>query len=85
LLLLIILEFRFDSTGIAKLITFRLLRKRLKEIRRVLKSGGTVVLGFSVNSGQPRDGVTRLLASAGLTKAQIVDRPKLFCAMASKL
>jgi ubiquinone/menaquinone biosynthesis C-methylase UbiE len=57
----------------------------LKEIRRVLKPGGTVVLGFTVNSGQPRDGVTQLLAAAGLTKAQIVDRPKLFCAMASKL
>jgi ubiquinone/menaquinone biosynthesis C-methylase UbiE len=56
----------------------------LREIRRVLKPGGNVVLGFTVNSGQPKAGVAESLAAAGFAQARIVDRPKLFCAIASK-
>jgi ubiquinone/menaquinone biosynthesis C-methylase UbiE len=56
----------------------------LREIRRVLKHGGNVALGFTVNSGQPKEGVAELLAAAGFAQPRIVDRSKLFCAIATK-
>src|SRR5215813_6980963 len=56
----------------------------LREIRRVLKHGGNVALGFTVNSGQPKEGVAESLAAAGFAQARIVDRSKLFCAIATK-
>jgi ubiquinone/menaquinone biosynthesis C-methylase UbiE len=59
-------------------------RAGLREIQRVLKHGGNVVLGFTVNSGQPKEGVAELLTAAGFAQARIVDRPKLFCAIATK-
>jgi ubiquinone/menaquinone biosynthesis C-methylase UbiE len=59
-------------------------RAGLREIWRVLKNGGIVALGFTVNSGQPKVGVVESLAAAGFAQAQIVDRSKLFCAIAAK-
>jgi ubiquinone/menaquinone biosynthesis C-methylase UbiE len=66
-------------------------RAGLREIRRVLKHGGNVLkhggnvaLGFTVNSDQPKAGVAESLAAEGFTQAQIVDRSKLFCAIATK-
>jgi ubiquinone/menaquinone biosynthesis C-methylase UbiE len=59
-------------------------RPGLREIQRVLKHGGNVALGFTVNSGQPKEGVAELLTAAGFAEARIVDRPKLFCAIATK-
>jgi len=56
----------------------------LREIHRVLKHRGHVALGFTVNSGQPKDGIADLLTAAGFAQARIVDRPKLFCAIATK-
>jgi ubiquinone/menaquinone biosynthesis C-methylase UbiE len=56
----------------------------LREIQRVLKHGGNVALGFTVNSGQPKEGVAELLTAAGFAQARIVDRSKLFCAIATK-
>jgi ubiquinone/menaquinone biosynthesis C-methylase UbiE len=56
----------------------------LREILRVLKHGGSIVLGFTVNSGQPKEGVAELLSAAGFAQARIVDRSKLFCAIAAK-
>lgn len=56
----------------------------LREIRRVLKHGGKVALGFTVHSGQPREGVVELLGAAGFAQARIVDASKLFCAIATK-
>ncbi len=56
----------------------------LRELWRVLKHGGIVALGFTANSGQPKQGVAERLAAAGFAHAQIVDRSKLFCAIASK-
>jgi ubiquinone/menaquinone biosynthesis C-methylase UbiE len=59
-------------------------RAGLQEIRRVLKRGGMVALGFTVNSGQPKEGVAESLAAGGFTRARIVDGSKLFCAIATK-
>ncbi len=56
----------------------------LREIRRVLKHGANVVLGFTVNSGQPKEGVAESLAAAGFAQSRIVDGSKLFCAIATK-
>ena len=59
-------------------------RTGLREIWRVLKHSGIVALGFTVNSGQPKQGVAESLAAAGFAQAQIVDRSELFCAIATK-
>jgi ubiquinone/menaquinone biosynthesis C-methylase UbiE len=59
-------------------------RAGLREIRRVLKHGGNVALGFTVTSDQPKAGVAESLAAEGFTQARIVDRSKLFCAIATK-
>jgi len=59
-------------------------RAGLREIRRVLKRRGDVALAFTVNSGQPKEGVAELLTAAGFAEARIVDRPKFFCAIATK-
>jgi hypothetical protein len=42
-------------------------------------------LGFTVNSGQPKQGVAESLAAVGFAQAQIVDTSKLICAIATKL
>jgi ubiquinone/menaquinone biosynthesis C-methylase UbiE len=59
-------------------------QRGLQEIRRVVKKGGTVALGFTVNSGQPRQGVAELLAAVGFVHVRIVDGAKLFCALATR-
>jgi ubiquinone/menaquinone biosynthesis C-methylase UbiE len=59
-------------------------RAGLWEIHRVLKHGGSVALGFTVHSGQPKEGVAELLPAAGFAQARIVDRPRLFFAIATK-
>jgi ubiquinone/menaquinone biosynthesis C-methylase UbiE len=56
----------------------------LREIWRVLRHGGIVALGFTVNSGQPKQGVAKSLAAAGFAQARIEDGSKLFCAIATK-
>jgi ubiquinone/menaquinone biosynthesis C-methylase UbiE len=45
----------------------------LREIRRVLKSGGRVVLGFTRYSGQPKAGFSDVLIAAGFVGVQIPD------------
>jgi ubiquinone/menaquinone biosynthesis C-methylase UbiE len=56
----------------------------LREIQRVLKCGGKVALAFTVNSGQPKEGVAGSLTAAGFVRARIVEGSKLFCAIATK-
>jgi ubiquinone/menaquinone biosynthesis C-methylase UbiE len=56
----------------------------LREMRRVLKGGGRVALGFTPHSGQSKDGLTDLLASAGFTDARLIDSAHGFCALAAK-
>jgi hypothetical protein len=53
-------------------------------MQRVLKHGGNVALGFTVDSGQPKEGIAELLTTAGFAEARFVDRPKLSCAIATK-
>ena len=56
----------------------------LREIRRVLKSGGTIALGFTPYSGQRNEGFTERLSAAGFTKPHVVAKDKNFCALATK-
>lgn len=56
----------------------------LREIRRVLAAGGRVALGFTPNSGQPRNGVTEMLSAAGFDEARLVELRGGFCALARK-
>jgi ubiquinone/menaquinone biosynthesis C-methylase UbiE len=56
----------------------------LREIRRVLTSGGRVALGFTPNSRQPKSGVTEMLSAAGFEAARLTDLRGGFCALAHK-
>jgi len=55
----------------------------LREIRRVMKPAAKVALGFTLYSGQPNEGLTELLMAAGFTNANVVEKEKWFCALAS--
>ena len=56
----------------------------LREMRRVMKTGGRVALGFTPYSGQPKEGLIEILSAAGFTKANVVERNDWFCAIARK-
>ena len=55
----------------------------LREIRRVMKPAARVALGFTLYSGQPNEGLTELLMAAGFVNANVVEKDKWFCALAS--
>jgi len=54
----------------------------LREIRRVMRSGGRIALGFTRYSGQPSEELPQTLRTAGFTEAQIVSKGQDFCALA---
>jgi ubiquinone/menaquinone biosynthesis C-methylase UbiE len=57
----------------------------LREMRRVMKPGAKVALGFTPYSGQPNEGLMELLIAAGFTDANVVEKENWFCASALKL
>jgi ubiquinone/menaquinone biosynthesis C-methylase UbiE len=56
----------------------------LQALRRVLKAGGRVALGFTAHSRQPSAGLTEMLAAANFTEAHLVQADQGFCALAIK-
>ena len=56
----------------------------LREMWRVMKSGGTLALGFTPYSGQKNEGLTDELTAAGFTKAHVVEKGRNFCVLATK-
>jgi ubiquinone/menaquinone biosynthesis C-methylase UbiE len=56
----------------------------LQEMRRVLKSGGRIGLGFTRHSGQPRDGLIGKLNAAGFVGVSLIESDKGLCALATK-
>jgi SAM-dependent methyltransferase len=56
----------------------------LREVRRVMKAGGVIALGFTPYSGQPNKGLVEALTAAGFAQAHVVESDKGFCALATK-
>jgi ubiquinone/menaquinone biosynthesis C-methylase UbiE len=56
----------------------------LREMRRVIRSGGAVALGFTRHSGQPNAGLAETLTAAGFAKARVAEADQGFCALATK-
>jgi ubiquinone/menaquinone biosynthesis C-methylase UbiE len=56
----------------------------MREVRRVLKPGGQVVLAFTAFAGQSNDAVEAAIAVAGFDPPRIVERESLHCVIASK-
>jgi ubiquinone/menaquinone biosynthesis C-methylase UbiE len=56
----------------------------LREMRRVIKTGGRIALGFTPYSGQPNRGLPEMLTAAGFTQAHVVEAEPGFCLLAVK-
>jgi ubiquinone/menaquinone biosynthesis C-methylase UbiE len=56
----------------------------LREIRRVLRRGGRLGLGFTPPSGQGQDGLLEVLSAAGFAYSKLEDRGAFFGAFALK-
>jgi ubiquinone/menaquinone biosynthesis C-methylase UbiE len=56
----------------------------LTEMRRVMKPGVSIALGFTPYSGQQNKGLTEVLEAAGFSKATVVEKNNWFCALALK-
>ena len=56
----------------------------LREIKRVMKPGGKIALGFTRYSGQPKRGLTETLTAAGFTQARMAETDRGFCVLAAK-
>lgn len=56
----------------------------LREVRRVMKPGARIALGFTVYSGQHNSGLAATLTAAGFSEADVVESDLGFCALATK-
>ena len=57
----------------------------LREVRRVMRSGARLALGFTRHSGQSRDGLEETLAAAGFTGTRAMEKAaEGFCVLATK-
>jgi ubiquinone/menaquinone biosynthesis C-methylase UbiE len=56
----------------------------LNEVRRVLRRGGRLALGFTPYSGQRKEGLVETLGMAGFANARLVERDDAFCVVADK-
>lgn len=56
----------------------------LREMRRIIKGGGKIALGFTPQSGQSSTGLTEMLLAAGFTEANLVETDQGFCVLAIK-
>lgn len=56
----------------------------MREVRRVLKPGGQVVLAFTPYAGQSNEAVEAAIAAAGFDPPRVVARDGLHCVIASK-
>ena len=53
----------------------------LRELRRVLKPGGKVVLGFTPYSGQQKEALSELLSTAGFGALELAENAGNFCVL----
>ena|SRR5215469_2225185 len=80
----------FDSNGFDKVLAINSMQywpqavAGLREIRRVMKAGGRIALGFTRYSGRSNIGLTETLTAAGFKQAHVVEWDKGFCALATK-
>ncbi len=56
----------------------------LREMRRVMKPGGRIALGFTPYSGQSQSGLLEKLTAADFSEAHLVEAEEGFCALAIK-
>jgi ubiquinone/menaquinone biosynthesis C-methylase UbiE len=56
----------------------------LTEIRRVMKPGASVAIGFTSYSGQQNKGLAEMLRAAGFEKTTVAEKDNWFCALARK-
>ena len=55
----------------------------LREASRVCRHGGQLALAFTSYSGQQREGVPELVASAGFSDCRVIETDQAFCVLAS--
>lgn len=56
----------------------------LREMRRVMKTGGKIALGFTPYSGRSKDGISDMLKTAGFANTCIVESERGFCVLGLK-
>jgi ubiquinone/menaquinone biosynthesis C-methylase UbiE len=56
----------------------------LREVRRVLKTRGSIALGFTPYAGQTKEGLPERLTAVGFTEVRVVESTLGFCVLAIK-